>query len=73
LNFQVGDVNRIPTFSPPHDTERRISELAQQCVNIKKDALQFVINDREFKQTTIQWGLKNGEINITNNYKKVIT
>lgn len=30
--------------------------LSQQCVNIKKNALQFVINDCEFKETAIQWG-----------------
>ncbi len=44
----------MPFPSSP-DIERRVSDLAQQCVNIKKDALQFVINDREFKQTAIQW------------------
>ncbi len=43
-------------FHPPPDIERRVSTLAQQCVNVKKDALQFVINDREFKETAIQWG-----------------
>ena len=56
VNFQVDDLNRIPFHPPPPDTERRISSLVQQCVNIKKDALQFVINDREFKETAIQWG-----------------
>ncbi len=56
LSSQIGDVLRMPLRPPHPDTERRISALAQQCVNIKKDALQFVINDREFKQTAIQWG-----------------
>ncbi|MDW7777178.1 MAG: BREX-1 system adenine-specific DNA-methyltransferase PglX [Methanosarcinales archaeon] len=59
FNFQSGDVARIPFEPPSIDIERRISALAQQCVNIKKDALQFVINDCEFKQTAIHWGLKN--------------
>ena len=57
LSFQIGDVSKIPYLSPTPEIERRISALAQQCVNIKKDVLQFVINDREFKQTAIQWGL----------------
>jgi hypothetical protein len=56
INFQVNDVSRLPIINANAETERRISELAQQCVNVKKDALQFVINDREFKQTAIQWG-----------------
>lgn len=56
INFPLGDIGRIPYKTPSPDIERHISALAQQCVNIKKDALQFVINDREFKQTAIQWG-----------------
>jgi len=56
LNSQSGDVARIPFKPPSTDIERRVSELAQQCVNIKKNALQFALNDREFKETAIQWG-----------------
>ncbi len=56
IEIQSGDIKRVPFCPPPLDTNRCISILAQQCVNIKKDALQFVINDREFKQTAIQWG-----------------
>ena len=56
LNFQSGDIARIPFEPPSIDIERCVSALAQQCVNIKKDALQFVINDREFKQTATLWG-----------------
>jgi hypothetical protein len=55
LGLQARDISRMPFPSSP-DTERRVSALANQCVNIKKDALQFIINDRELKQTAIQWG-----------------
>jgi hypothetical protein len=58
MHYQTGDIARVPFHSPPPDTELRVSALAQQCVNIKKDALQFVINDREFKETAIQWGYR---------------
>ena len=55
LHYNINDLTRVPFKLPSIDIERRVSELAQQCVNIKKDALQFVLNDREFKQTAIQW------------------
>jgi hypothetical protein len=55
LGLQARDISRMPFPSSP-DTERCVSALANQCVNIKKDALQFIINDRALKQTAIQWG-----------------
>jgi hypothetical protein len=58
LHYNINDLARVPFKPPSIDIECRISELAQQCVNVKKDALQFVINDREFKQTAIQWGYR---------------
>jgi len=58
LHFNINDLARVPFKPPSIDSERCISALAQQCVSIKKDALQFVINDREFKETAIQWGFK---------------
>ncbi|MCJ7774112.1 MAG: BREX-1 system adenine-specific DNA-methyltransferase PglX, partial [Desulfobacterales bacterium] len=63
LVFQVGDVSRIPFKEPKSENLiiiRDVSNLASQCVNIKKDALKFMINDLEFKQTAIQWGIKMG-------------
>ena len=59
LVFQVGDVSRIPFKEPKSENLiiiRDVSNLANQCVNIKKDALKFMINDLEFKQIAIQWG-----------------
>ena len=53
---------------PTTNTERHVSALAQQCVNIKKDAFQFRTNDREFKQAAIQLGLRmTNEINLEKN------
>ena len=56
IEVQSGDIERVPFCPPPLDTKRRVSALAKQCVNIKKDAVQFVLTDREFKQTAILWG-----------------
>jgi hypothetical protein len=53
---QPGDIKRLPFKPPDKKKEQVISLLSQQCVYIKKDAHQFVINDREFKQTAIRWG-----------------
>ena len=56
IEIQSGDIERVPFCPPPLDIKCRVSALAQQCVSIKKDALQFVLTDREFKQIAIQWG-----------------
>jgi hypothetical protein len=43
-------------FCPPPEIEHHVSALGQQYINIKKDALQFVINEHEFKQMAILCG-----------------
>ncbi len=66
LSFTVGDVGRLP-FKLPGLIEQKISNLSNNCMLLKKFHLQFAINDREFKQTAIQWGydksVRNMEIN----------
>lgn len=70
IHFQVNDINRIPFKQPNLQTEQKLSKLAQECVNIKKDLLQFVINDREFKQTAIEWAKKKQPDNTLNSFYK---
>jgi len=55
LSFQVGDLKRIPFYEPPSQTEQTVSLLANDCISIKKSILQFIINDREYKWTAIQY------------------
>ena len=56
LNANPGDVKRIP-FKPPNmETEKIVLKIANCCINIKKSHFQFIVNDRDFKQTAIQWG-----------------
>lgn len=56
LSTQVGDIARIPYKEPDTNTEFLVNLCTQNCVSIKQSLLQFVINDREFKQPAILWG-----------------
>jgi hypothetical protein len=42
LGLQDKDISRMSVIYSP-DTERRVSALAQQCVNMKKDALKIFV------------------------------
>jgi hypothetical protein len=59
VSFQVGDLKRIPFKLPNTKTKKNVSELAENCVMMKKSLLHFVINDREFKQPALMWGWEN--------------
>lgn len=38
VNFQIGDLRRIPMRKPPHDTERDVAALAMEAVDLAKEA-----------------------------------
>lgn len=57
IAFTPIDVEKIPFKKPHNIIKDKVSKKTENCVIIKKSLLQFVINDREFKQTAIQWGL----------------
>lgn len=56
ISFSNIDLLRLPFKNPSDILEESITSMTEKCVSIKKDALQFVPNDREFNQTAIQWG-----------------
>lgn len=55
-DFSIGGLKKIPYKSPLSETEKNVAKLAINCMNLKKELLQYVINDSGFKQTAIQWG-----------------
>ncbi len=38
VNFQIGDLRRIPMRKPPHDTERDVAALAMEAVDLAREA-----------------------------------
>lgn len=56
VNFQIGDVGRVPLRERDFETGQKAANYAEGCTRIKRSLLQFYINDREFKQTAIEFG-----------------
>ncbi|MDP3103781.1 MAG: N-6 DNA methylase [Candidatus Methanoperedens sp.] len=56
ISFTSENLLSLPLVIPNDCTKDKIILLTQNCVDLKKSLLQFAINDREFKQTAIQWG-----------------
>jgi len=56
-NYGINDINRIPYSKDISSVSAPI--FTGHCVSIKKSLLQFVINDREFKQPAILWSWEN--------------
>ncbi len=55
-DFSIGGLKKTPFKIPSTETEKEVAELARNCMNIKKSLSDSVLNDRDFKQTAIQWG-----------------
>jgi len=41
VNFQIGDLRRIPMRKPPHETERDVAALAMEAVDLAREADQM--------------------------------
>ena len=55
VNFQVGDVARIPVKLPKNNLGMLVDVQSKECVTSKKRLLSFFINDSEFHQTALDW------------------
>lgn len=56
IEVQSGDIERLPVSFFHEECRNNISKLAELCCKIKRNSIQYTINDAEFKQTSIQWG-----------------
>lgn len=56
VNNTPNDIDRLPYRKPNNIVYKKITDLANACIQEKKYILDYVINDREFKQSAIQWG-----------------
>jgi len=56
LSFTVGDISKLPIKVAEEKTIQEISNCVKTAILIKKLSLGFTLEDREFKQTAIQWG-----------------
>ena len=53
------DIPKLPFVPPGEETENTLDILVEGCINVRKSLLQFVINDREFKQPALMWSWEN--------------
>lgn len=49
VNIQVGDIKRLPFVPPTKEMERKISDLSEFCISIKKELNEFKIIESNFK------------------------
>ena len=53
VNVEITDMKRVPFIIPSEDDEKTISNLASQCVEIKKDILKFSLVEHTYQQSPI--------------------
>lgn len=51
--MQVGDLQRVPFVHPNTDLEDKISKLAEQCIEIKRDLCQYSIIETNFRHSPL--------------------
>ena len=53
VNIQVGDLNRIPFVLASKDIYDKVTALATECIEIKKNLCQYSIIEQDFKRSPI--------------------